>query len=86
MIFKLYLVRHGQSIYNLENKFTGWKDVDLTKQGTKQAVDCGTLLKDIKFDLCYTSNLKRAINTLNIILEKIIILKKLILKPITFQF
>ncbi len=66
----LFLIRHGQSIYNLENRFTGWKDVELTDLGIAQATEAGKILSKIKFDLCYTSNLKRAQNTLNLILEK----------------
>ena len=48
----LYLVRHGQSIYNLENRFTGWKDVDLTELGKKQAKEAGQILSDVHFDYC----------------------------------
>ncbi len=66
----LFLIRHGQSIYNLENRFTGWKDVELTDLGIAQANEAGKILSKIKFDLCYTSNLKRAQNTLSLILEK----------------
>ena len=67
----LYLVRHGQSVYNLENRFTGWKDVDLTKLGEKQAREAGQILSDISFDYCYISNLKRARETLNLMLNEI---------------
>ena len=67
----LYLIRHGQSIYNLENRFTGWKDVELTNLGEAQAKEAGDLLCDIDFDYCYTSKLKRAKNTLDYILERI---------------
>ena len=66
----LFLIRHGQSIYNLENRFTGWKDVELTDLGIAQATEAGEILSKITFDKCYTSNLKRAQNTLNLILEK----------------
>ena len=66
----LFLIRHGQSIYNLENRFTGWKDVELTDLGISQATEAGEILSSISFDLCYTSNLKRAQNTLNLMLEK----------------
>ena len=66
----LFLIRHGQSIYNLENRFTGWKDVELTNLGISQATEAGEILSGISFDLCYTSNLKRAQNTLNLMLEK----------------
>ena len=64
---KLILVRHGQSTYNLKNKFTGWKDVPLTNKGIKEAEDCSKLLKSYNIDACYTSELKRAQHTLSII-------------------
>ena len=67
----LYLVRHGQSTYNLENRFTGWRDVELTELGKKQANEAGELLFSVSFDYCFISNLKRAENTLQLILEKI---------------
>ena len=68
---KLYLIRHGQSIYNLENRFTGWKDVDLTDLGTSQAKEAAKLLQDESFDLAFTSNLYRAQKTLDIILGEL---------------
>ena len=70
---KLVLVRHGQSIYNLENRFTGWKDVDLTNKGRNEAIKAGSLLKknQFLFDYAYTSNLKRAQETLSIILDEL---------------
>ena len=68
---KLYLIRHGQSTYNLENRFTGWKDVDLTNLGIKQAKEAAQLLRDNHFDLAFTSNLIRAQKTLNIILDEL---------------
>ena len=68
---KLYLIRHGQSIYNLENRFTGWKDVDLTDLGTSQAKEAAKLLQDESFDLAFTSNLSRAQKTLDIILGEL---------------
>ena len=68
---KLYLIRHGQSIYNLENRFTGWKDVDLTDLGTSQAKEAAKLLQDESFDLAFTSNLYRAQKTLDIILNEL---------------
>ena len=70
---KLVLVRHGQSTYNLENKFTGWKDVDLTEQGVKEAILAGKILKkhNFKFDIAFTSNLKRAQKTLSLILNEL---------------
>ena len=68
-IRKLILVRHGQSTYNLENRFTGWKDVPLTDNGIKEAQDAISLLKNIPIDIAFTSNLKRAQDTLDIILS-----------------
>ena len=63
---KLVLIRHGESTWNLENRFTGWTDVDLTPTGVSQAMSAGKLLRaeGYEFDLCYTSVLKRAIHTL----------------------
>ena len=68
---KLVLLRHGQSKWNLENKFTGWTDVELTKKGESEAKRAGELIgkEGIKLDLVYTSVLKRAINTMNICLS-----------------
>jgi 2,3-bisphosphoglycerate-dependent phosphoglycerate mutase len=66
----LVLVRHGQSVWNKENKFTGWVDVDLAEKGIEEAERAGELLKDYKFDAAYTSVLMRANKTLDIILEK----------------
>lgn len=68
----LVLLRHGQSTWNLENRFTGWTDVDLTEQGVAEAREAGRLLKaeGYDFDLCYTSVLKRAIKTLWLALEE----------------
>ena len=70
---KLVLVRHGQSEWNLQNRFTGWVDVDLSEKGYEEAKKSGELLKEagFEFDLAYTSVLKRAIKTCNIILEEI---------------
>lgn len=72
MSYKLVLVRHGQSIWNLENRFTGWKDVDLTEQGRAEAAKAGQLLKaeGLDFDVVYTSVLKRAIRTMWSILDQ----------------
>lgn len=64
----LVLVRHGQSQWNLENKFTGWVDVDLTPKGESEAKAAGQKLKGFKFDKAFTSELKRAQRTLQIIL------------------
>ncbi|MDO8457620.1 MAG: 2,3-diphosphoglycerate-dependent phosphoglycerate mutase [Burkholderiaceae bacterium] len=63
---KLVLIRHGESTWNLENRFTGWTDVDLTELGVAQAKQAGLMLKDqgYEFDLTYTSVLKRATHTL----------------------
>jgi 2,3-bisphosphoglycerate-dependent phosphoglycerate mutase len=65
-MYKLVLIRHGESTWNLENRFTGWTDVDLTATGIEQAKASGRLLRDEgwEFDLCYTSVLKRATRTL----------------------
>src|SRR5574339_690091 len=70
-MYKIVLVRHGQSVWNLENRFTGWTDVDLTEQGRAEAHSAGTLLREdgYQFDLAYTSVLRRAIKTLWIILQ-----------------
>lgn len=71
-MIKLILVRHGQSIWNLENKFTGWTDVELSSKGKAEAKEAGIVLKEkgYHFDLAYTSVLKRAEDTLNIILNE----------------
>ncbi len=68
----LVLIRHGQSVWNLENRFTGWTDVDLSDQGVREAEEGARLLKEggYAFDLCHTSYLKRAIRTLWIVLER----------------
>ncbi len=68
---KLVLVRHGQSVWNLQNRFTGWVDVPLTEKGKEEAFKAGELLKDIRFNVAYTSDLTRAQETLRIILEVI---------------
>ena len=67
----LILVRHGQSLWNLERRFTGWTDIDLTEQGKSEAKYAGQLINEthIKFDAYFTSFQKRAINTLEIILD-----------------
>ncbi len=71
-MYKLVLIRHGQSEWNKENRFTGWKDVDLSEQGKEEARAAGKLLKaeGFTFDEAYTSVLKRAIRTLWIILDE----------------
>ena len=65
-MYKLVLIRHGESTWNLENRFTGWTDVDLTPTGVEQAKHAGVLLKEagLDFDIAYTSVLKRAVWTL----------------------
>jgi 2,3-bisphosphoglycerate-dependent phosphoglycerate mutase len=70
---KLVLIRHGESIWNKENRFSGWTDIDLSETGKLEATDAGKLLKNegYDFDICYTSYIKRAIHTLNIILEQL---------------
>ena len=72
-MIKLVLVRHGQSMWNLENKFTGWTDVDLSDNGVKEAIEAGKVLKDkgFSFDVAYTSVLKRANRTLDLILNEL---------------
>ncbi len=72
-MLKLVLVRHGQSMWNLENRFTGWTDVELSEQGIQEAKDAGKALKEkgFEFDIAYTSVLKRANDTLNYILEEL---------------
>ena len=71
MYGRLILIRHGQSVYNKENRFTGWKDVDLTQKGIDEAISSANLLKNITIDKAYTSDLKRAQKTLNLILNKL---------------
>ena len=72
-MIKLVLVRHGQSMWNLENRFTGWTDVELSEQGIKEAKEAGKVLKEkgFNFDVEYTSVLKRANDTLKYILEEL---------------
>lgn len=67
----LVIVRHGQSAWNLENRFTGWVDVDITDKGEAEAKNAGEKLKGESFDLAFTSDLKRAQRTLSIILGEI---------------
>ncbi|MFZ9938954.1 MAG: 2,3-diphosphoglycerate-dependent phosphoglycerate mutase [Bacteroidetes bacterium] len=66
----LVLVRHGQSQWNLENRFTGWVDVPLSEQGEQEAARAGGLLAHYHFDIAFTSALQRAQNTLRIMLEE----------------
>ena len=72
-MIKLVLVRHGQSAWNLENRFTGWTDVDLSEQGVEEAKEAGKVLKEegYTFDVAYTSVLKRANRTLDLILDEL---------------
>ncbi len=72
-MYKLVLLRHGESTWNKENRFTGWTDVDLSEQGISEANKAGEVLKEegYKFDMAYTSVLKRAIRTLWITLDKL---------------
>lgn len=69
---KVVLIRHGESAWNKENRFTGWTDVDLTEKGIDEAHNAGKLLKkeNFKFEKAYTSYLKRAIKTLDIVLDE----------------
>jgi 2,3-bisphosphoglycerate-dependent phosphoglycerate mutase len=70
-MYKIVLMRHGESVWNRENRFTGWADIDLTDKGEAQAREAGRLLDDagFTFDMTYTSVLKRAIRTLWLTLE-----------------
>ena len=72
-MIKLVLVRHGESLWNLENKFTGWTDVDLSENGINEAIEAGKVLKEkgFTFDIAYTSVLKRANRTLDYILKEL---------------
>jgi 2,3-bisphosphoglycerate-dependent phosphoglycerate mutase len=73
MAQQLVLLRHGESIWNKENRFTGWTDVDLSEEGRQQALRAGQLLKKhgFTFDVGFTSVLKRSIKTLHIVLEEL---------------
>lgn len=70
---KLVLIRHGQSTWNLENRFTGWTDVDLSSQGVQEAHSAGRILREegYEFDLVYTSVLKRAIRTMWLAMDEL---------------
>ena len=70
---KLVLIRHGQSSWNLDNRFTGWTDVDLSEQGRREAQSSGQILREegYEFDMVYTSVLKRAIRTMWIVLDEL---------------
>jgi 2,3-bisphosphoglycerate-dependent phosphoglycerate mutase len=65
----LIITRHGQSQWNLENRFTGWEDVDLTEVGVAEAIRAGELLKDFQIDAVYSSTLKRALRTVELALD-----------------
>ncbi|MGB5420712.1 MAG: 2,3-bisphosphoglycerate-dependent phosphoglycerate mutase, partial [Desulfobacterales bacterium] len=69
---RLVLLRHGESVWNKENRFTGWTDVALTEQGTREAMEAGRTLKreGYRFDIAFTSVLKRAIKTLWLVMEE----------------
>ncbi len=69
---KIVLLRHGESVWNKENRFTGWTDIDLTDKGVADAAQAGLQMKDngLVFDIAYTSFLKRAVKTLDIVLDK----------------
>ena len=69
---KIVLLRHGESAWNKENRFTGWTDVDLTEKGVAEAEKAGVTLREYgsNFDKAYTSYLKRAVKTLNCVLDK----------------
>lgn len=70
---KIVLLRHGESAWNRENRFTGWTDVDLTDKGVEEALKAGELLKaeGFRFGKAYTSYLKRAVRTLNCVLDRL---------------
>ena len=72
MVTKLVLIRHGESVWNLENRFTGWTDVDLSARGIAEAKEAGKMLGENSygFDVAFTSVLKRAIRTLWLILDE----------------
>ncbi len=71
-MYKLVLLRHGESIWNKENRFTGWTDVDLSEKGVREAKEAAIQLKKggFTFDIAFTSVLKRGIRTLWIVLDK----------------
>ena len=69
----LILIRHGESVWNLENRFTGWFDVDLTQKGKEEAETAGKLIKNLNIEInkCFTSCQKRAIETLSLVIKKL---------------
>lgn len=66
---KLVIIRHGESVWNLENRFTGWMDVPLSEKGKEEAIQAGDALKEYHFDKIYVSHLTRAIQTMHLILD-----------------
>lgn len=70
--YQVVMVRHGESIWNLENRFTGWQNIGLSEQGVKESLEAGRRLREqgFKFDLTFTSTLKRAICCYNLIAEE----------------
>jgi len=70
-MYKLVLIRHGESLWNKENRFTGWTDIDLSERGIREATEAGKTLKEAGFDfrIAYTSYLTRAIRTLDLVLD-----------------
>jgi 2,3-bisphosphoglycerate-dependent phosphoglycerate mutase len=73
MVYKLVLIRHGESTWNKTNQFTGWTDVELSETGEQEAINSGKILLENKyeFSVVYTSLLKRAINTMNFVLKEL---------------
>eukprot|EP01027_Heterolobosea_sp_BB2_P020590 GEZU01029378.1.p1 GENE.GEZU01029378.1~~GEZU01029378.1.p1 ORF type:complete len:252 (-),score=103.54 GEZU01029378.1:88-843(-) len=73
MVKKIVLIRHGESTWNKENKFTGWTDVDLSEKGREEAIQAGKMLKEqnYEFDIVFTSVLKRAIRTMWLVLDEL---------------
>ncbi|MFH1298135.1 MAG: 2,3-diphosphoglycerate-dependent phosphoglycerate mutase [Bacteroidota bacterium] len=71
-MYKLVLIRHGESLWNKENRFTGWTDIDLSERGIREAIEAGKILKEEGFDfkVAYTSYLTRAIRTLHLVLDQ----------------
>lgn len=70
-VYKVVFIRHGESVYNQENRFCGWHDADLSPKGEQEAQCAGKMIKEsgLTFDIAFTSVLKRAIKTLNHVLE-----------------
>jgi 2,3-bisphosphoglycerate-dependent phosphoglycerate mutase 1 len=70
---RIVLLRHGESLWNKENRFTGWTDVDLSEKGVEEACKAGDALREagFSFEAAYTSYLKRAVKTLNCVLDRL---------------